>query len=81
MVNATDDAHAAYLAWRDADRSARADAVVVCRAADDREEAAARAATGRDNHQGVTDLGVGRPTPCSKFEIGATDEHNVHEFG
>lgn len=41
--DAADDACAAYLAWRDADRSGEADAFVVYRAALDREEAAARA--------------------------------------
>jgi hypothetical protein len=41
--DADDDANAAYLAWRDADRSGEADAFVVYRAALDREEAAARA--------------------------------------
>ena len=41
--DAADDACAAYLAWRDADRSGDADAFVVYRAALDREEAAARA--------------------------------------
>jgi hypothetical protein len=40
---AADDADAAYLAWRDADRSGEADAFVVYCAALDREEAAARA--------------------------------------
>lgn len=41
--DAADDAYAAYLAWRDADRSGEPDAFVVYRAALDREEAAARA--------------------------------------
>jgi hypothetical protein len=41
--DADDDANAAYLAWRDADRSGRTDAFAVYRAALDREEAAARA--------------------------------------
>jgi hypothetical protein len=41
--DADDDANAAYLAWRDADRSGETDAFVVYRAALDREEAAARA--------------------------------------
>jgi hypothetical protein len=41
--DADDDANAAYLAWRHADRSGEADAFVVYRAALDREEAAARA--------------------------------------
>ena len=41
--DADDDANAAYLAWRDADRSGEPDAFVVYRAALDREEAAARA--------------------------------------
>jgi hypothetical protein len=41
--DAADDAYAAYLAWRDADRSDEADAFVGYRAALDREEAAARA--------------------------------------
>jgi hypothetical protein len=41
--DADDDANAAYLAWRDADRSGEADAFVVYRAALDREEAGARA--------------------------------------
>ena len=41
--DAADDAHAAYLAWRDAERADQADAFVVYRAALDREEAAARA--------------------------------------
>lgn len=44
--DAADDAHAAYLAWRDADRSGQADAFVVYRAALDREQAAARALQG-----------------------------------
>jgi hypothetical protein len=42
-LDAADDAHEAYLAWRDADRAEEADAFVVYRAALDREEAAARA--------------------------------------
>jgi hypothetical protein len=41
--DAADDAHEAYLAWRDADRDQRAEAFVVYQAALDREEAAARA--------------------------------------
>ena len=41
--DAADDAHEAYLAWRDADRDERTEAFVVYRAALDREEAAARA--------------------------------------
>jgi len=41
--DAADDAHEAYLAWRDADRDERAEAFVVYQAALDREEAAARA--------------------------------------
>jgi hypothetical protein len=41
--DAADDAQAAYLAWRDADRCGEGDAFVVYRAALDREEAAARA--------------------------------------
>ena len=41
--DAADDAHAAYLAWRDADPAAQDDPFVVFRAALDREEAAARA--------------------------------------
>jgi hypothetical protein len=41
--DAADDVHAAYLAWRDADRAGQDDAFVVFRAALDREEAAARA--------------------------------------
>ena len=41
--DAADDAYAAYLAWRDADRDERTEAFVVYRAALDREEAAARA--------------------------------------
>jgi hypothetical protein len=41
--DAADDAHAAYLAWRDAKRGDQPDAFVVYRAALDREEAAARA--------------------------------------
>ena len=42
-TDAADDAHEAYLAWRDADRTERSAAFVVYRAALDREEAAARA--------------------------------------
>ncbi len=45
--DAADDAQAAYLAWRQADRADWADAFVVFRAALDREEAAARALPGR----------------------------------
>jgi hypothetical protein len=41
--DAADDAHEAYLAWRDADRDQRAEGFVVYHAALDREEAAARA--------------------------------------
>jgi hypothetical protein len=41
--DAADDAHDAYLRWRDADREQRADAFVVYQAALDREEAAAHA--------------------------------------
>ena len=44
--DAADDVHAAYLAWRDADRAAQADAFAVFSAALDREEAAARALQG-----------------------------------
>jgi hypothetical protein len=42
-LDAADDAHEAYLAWRDADRDQRTEAFVVYHAALDREEAAARA--------------------------------------
>jgi hypothetical protein len=42
-VDAADDAQAAYVVWRDADRADQADAYCVYRAAIDREEAAARA--------------------------------------
>jgi hypothetical protein len=42
-LDAADDAHEAYVAWRDADRSERSDAFLVYHAALDREEAAARA--------------------------------------
>jgi hypothetical protein len=42
-LDAAEDAHVAYLAWRDGDRAEEADAFVVYRAALDREEAAARA--------------------------------------
>jgi hypothetical protein len=42
-LDAADDAHESYLAWRDADRAERDDAFVVYNAALDREEAAARA--------------------------------------
>ena len=41
--DAADDAHEAYLAWRDAERGHRATAFVVYQAALDREEAAAHA--------------------------------------
>jgi hypothetical protein len=41
--DAADDAYEAYLAWRDAERGARAEAFVVYQAALDREEAAAHA--------------------------------------
>lgn len=41
--DAADDAHEAYLAWRDGDREHRAEAFVVYQAALDREEAAAGA--------------------------------------
>ena len=44
--DAADDAHAAYLAWPDDDRSGRVDGFVVYRAALDREEAAAVALEG-----------------------------------
>jgi hypothetical protein len=44
--DAADDAHAAYLAWCDADPDDQADAFAVYRAALDREEAAARALQG-----------------------------------
>jgi hypothetical protein len=42
-LDAADDAHEAYLAWRYAERAAREDAFVVYHAALDREEAAAHA--------------------------------------
>ncbi|MBV9192943.1 MAG: hypothetical protein JO168_02280 [Solirubrobacterales bacterium] len=42
-VDAADDVHESYLAWRDADRSERRAAFLVYEAALDREEAAARA--------------------------------------
>jgi hypothetical protein len=42
-LDAADDAHEAYLAWRDTDRTQRSEAFVVYQAALDREEAAARA--------------------------------------
>jgi len=42
-LDAADDAHEAYLAWRDADRAEQADAFVVFQAALDREETAAHA--------------------------------------
>ena len=42
-IDAGDDAHEAYLAWRDADRADEPRAFDVYRAALDREEAAARA--------------------------------------
>jgi hypothetical protein len=42
-VDAADDAREAYVAWGDADRTARTGAFLVYRAARDREEAAARA--------------------------------------
>jgi len=42
-LDAANDAHQTYLAWRDADRPERADAFFVYQAALDREEAAARA--------------------------------------
>jgi hypothetical protein len=42
-LDAADDAHEAYVAWRDADRSEQPNAFLVYRAALDREEAAARA--------------------------------------
>lgn len=41
--DAADDACEAYVAWRDANQSARADAFIVYRAALDREQAAASA--------------------------------------
>jgi hypothetical protein len=41
-LDAADDAHEAYIDWRDAERAAEADAFVVYRAALDREETAAR---------------------------------------
>jgi hypothetical protein len=41
-LDAADDAHEAYLDWRDAERAAEGDAFVVYRAALDREEIAAR---------------------------------------
>ena len=41
--DAADDAYAAYLAWRDAERSDRTPAFLAYQAALDREEAAARA--------------------------------------
>jgi hypothetical protein len=42
-LDAADDAHEAYVAWRDAERDEAADAFVVYQAAVDQEEAAARA--------------------------------------
>jgi hypothetical protein len=42
-LDAADDAHEAYVAWRDADRAEKSDAFLVYHAALDREEAAARA--------------------------------------
>jgi hypothetical protein len=42
-IDSADDAHEAYLAWRDADRAEASLAFAVYRAALDREEAAARA--------------------------------------
>jgi hypothetical protein len=42
-LDAADDAHEAYLAWRDSDRAEHAGAFTVYHAALDREEAAARA--------------------------------------
>ena len=42
-MDAADEAHSAYLAWRDADRGEQHTAFIVYRAALDREEAAARA--------------------------------------
>lgn len=41
-LDAADDAHEAYIDWRDAERAPEADAFVVYRAALDREETAAR---------------------------------------
>ena len=41
--DAADEAHEAYLAWRDADRDRRAEAFIVYQAAVDREEAGAHA--------------------------------------
>jgi hypothetical protein len=42
-LDAADDVHGAYRAWRDANRGKRTEAFVVYQAALDREEAAARA--------------------------------------
>jgi hypothetical protein len=42
-IDAAEDAHEAYIGWRDADQPEREDAFVVYLAALDREEAAARA--------------------------------------
>jgi hypothetical protein len=53
-IDAADDAHEAYLAWRDADQSERTDAFVVYRAALDREEAAARALQAFGGRRGRT---------------------------
>jgi hypothetical protein len=42
-LDAADDVHEAYLAWRDADRGEESEAFLVYQAALDREDAAARA--------------------------------------
>jgi hypothetical protein len=52
-IDAADDAHEAYLAWRDAEHSGRTDAFVVYRAALDREEAAALALQAFGGRQGL----------------------------